>query len=935
MGELPSWAGAKRVCVDCETRDTHLTELGCGVRRGGYITGVSFAIEDGPKHYLPIRHEGGDNLDADQVLAYLREQGATFKGEIVGAHLPYDLDYLWQEEVHFPEVEYYRDIQIADPLIDELQFSYSLDKIAKRYGLEGKREDLLREAAAAYGIDPKKGMWRLPARFVGAYAEQDADQPLKVLRRQERIIDDRDLWEIYNLESQVLPVLVRMRRRGVLIDQDKLAEIEDWSLKEEAKALATVHRETGVKINVGDVWKGDALVPALEHIGLTLTTTASGKKSVSKDVFASVDHPVTKALAWARKTNKLRTTFAASIRRYMVNGRIHCTFNQMAQEDDKGEQKGARYGRLSATDPNLQQQPSRDEFAPMWRSIYLPEPDTEWASCDYCFSDDTEVLTETGFKLFKDLQKSERLAQWEGGRITYTHPLEYQRVLYKGDMIHVRGDRQVDLLVSPNHNCMLQSIAGQAFTIKADQYREVSAYQVQAGEAEGANTEDKALLQVVVAIQADGSERVANYRVWLKKPRKIERLRTILRAAGLSFHETFCEDKAAGHGFVIAYSERISLYLQPGKKFCMQSLMSLTPECRSAFLDELELWDGSQSGHYYCSTNQHNVELVQHMGAVTNRRCNLTSRELPFGKILWSATLTKRTRTWAEKFTTTNESYDGEIFCVTMPQHTVIVRRNGRVSVTAQSQQEPRWTTHFAAVMDLEGAREAAQAYHDDPTLDNHQFMADLTGLPRKQAKDVYLGLCYGEGGAKLCDDLGGLPKRWALSIGKKWPREIIYFDEDQHEAALAEAKNHEKTFLWLAAGEEGQRIIDKFDERAPFIRQAAKRATKRAEKVGQVVTICGRQLHFKQRDDGSYQYLHKAFNRVIQGSSADQMKKAMVEIDRQGYWMMLQVHDETANSVESRRQADEIAEIMSNIILARVPFRVDVEIGPSWGEAK
>ncbi len=634
MEDLPSWAGAKRICIDCETRDQYLKQLGIGVRRGGYITGVSFAIEDGPKHYLPMRHEGGDNLDVDQVLAYLREQGANFKGEIVGAHLPYDLDYLWEQNIYFPQVEYYRDIQIADPLIDELQFSYSLDKIAKRHGLEGKDESLLKEAAAAYGVDPKGGMWRLPARFVGAYAEQDVDQPLKVLRRQERIIDDRDLWEIYNLESQVLPVLVRMRRRGVLIDQDKLAKIEDWSLKEEAKALETVHHETGVKINVGDVWKGDALVPALEHIGLTLTTTASGKKSVSKDVFASIDHPVTKALAWARKTNKLRTTFATSVRTYMANGRVHCTFNQIAQETESGDQKGARYGRLSATDPNLQQQPSRDEFAPMWRSIYKPEPGTEWASCDY-------------------------------------------------------------------------------------------------------------------------------------------------------------------------------------------------------------------------------------------------------------------------------------------------------------SQQEPRWTTHFAAVMDLEGARAAAQAYHDDPTLDNHQFMADLTGLPRKHAKNVYLGLCYGEGGAKLCDDLGGLPKRWALSIGRKWPRQIVYFDEDQHEAALDEAKNHEKTFLWLAAGEEGQRIIDKFDERAPFIRQAAKRATKRAEKVGQVVTICGRQLHFKQRDDGSYQFTHKAFNRVIQGSSADQMKKAMVEIDRCGYWMMLQVHDETANSVESRKQAEEIAEIQSNILPARVPFVVDVEIGPSWGEAK
>ena len=73
------------------------------------------------------------------------------------------------------------------------------------------------------------------------------------------------------------------------------------------------------------------------------------------------------------------------------------------------------------------------------------------------------------------------------------------------------------------------------------------------------------------------------------------------------------------------------------------------------------------------------------------------------------------------------------------------------------SQQEPRWTTHFAAVMDLPGAREAAQAYHDDPDLDNHQFMADLTGLKRVFAKNIYLGLTYGEGGAKLSRTQYGL----------------------------------------------------------------------------------------------------------------------------------------------------------------------------------
>lgn len=631
MGDLPSWAGAKRVCLDVETRDQHLKELGIGVRRGGYITGVSMAIEDGPSHYLPIRHEGGDNLDEQGVLRYLRDQAKSFEGEIVGANLSYDLDYLWEEGIEFPLIKYFRDIQVADPLIYELHDRFSLQAIAERRGLPGKDEAKLREAARAFGVDPKNGMWRLPARFVGQYAEADTVQPLLILRRQEREIDDKDLWNIWNLESQVLPVLVKMRRRGVRVNMEKLAGIEEWSLTEEAQALARVEHECGVRVAVGDVWKAGAIAPALEAIGIQLNSTSTGQPQIDKDVLSGIDHPVAKALGWARKVNKLRTTFAASVRRYEVNGRIHCTFNQIAREDEKGDMKGARYGRLSCVDPNLQQQPSRDEFAARWRDIYEPEDGSLWATNDY-------------------------------------------------------------------------------------------------------------------------------------------------------------------------------------------------------------------------------------------------------------------------------------------------------------SQQEPRWTTHFAATMNLEKAREAAQAYHDDPLLDNHDFMAQLTGLPRKYAKCVYLGLCYGEGGAKLSHDLG-LPTRWALA--GRWSsgrREIEYFSTQQE--AFDARRERQNGYVFEAAGQEAQAILDAFDERAPFIKQLAKKAEETAKRRGYVTTVGGRRLHFPQRADGSYDWCHKALNRIIQGSSADQTKEALVALDREGRFIQLQVHDEIDCSVGSVEEGKAIGKTMREVRQALVPFRVDTEIGPSWGTA-
>ncbi|GAG26369.1 unnamed protein product, partial [marine sediment metagenome] len=241
------------------------------------------------------------------------------------------------------------------------------------------------------------------------------------------------------------------------------------------------------------------------------------------------------------------------------------------------------------------------------------------------------------------------------------------------------------------------------------------------------------------------------------------------------------------------------------------------------------------------------------------------------------------------------------------------------------SQQEPRWTTHFAAAMDLPRAREAAKRFRDDPTVDNHDMMTRLIHTDRQvdewlssdkfqykvnraYSKQIFLGLCYGEGGAKLCQDIG-LPTRWALFIGRGRSRETIHFESKDD--AMHARYEKEDGVVREVAGLEGQGVIDGFDAEVPFVRRLAKTASAKANSVGHVKTIMGRKLHFSKRDDGSYDWTHKALNRVIQGTSADQVKLSIVEIDRAGYFLQLQVHDETDGSYESVEQAKEVGVIM------------------------
>lgn len=663
---LPNWARYDAVAIDIETNDPQLKELGIGSRRDGYIIGVSFAMWKGNKpeaYYLPFAHgvdkmiEG--NMDPVRVIGYLQDQARNFKGDIIGANLPYDLDYLDKVGVKFNEEHVkFRDVQIAEPLINELRMSYSLQNIAQLYGLGGKSEDLMNQACDAMGIyvnNRKKEMWTLPPKYVAVYAQDDTVLPLLIYREQKKQLKQKGLWDIFELETKVLPCLLRMRDRGVRVDPDRLRPIAIAVETEEHRCYQEIKRITGSQLSEDVIWNTRALEPVLEARGYEFGVTPTGKRSIRQGDLMMSDDAVVRLIVEARKKNKLRNTFIMGMDKHMINNRVHCQFVQIAQETEQGGTAGVRYGRLSSRHPNLQQQPTRDPMAADWRNIFLPEKGQLWASCDY-------------------------------------------------------------------------------------------------------------------------------------------------------------------------------------------------------------------------------------------------------------------------------------------------------------SQQEPRWTTHMAARAGLTGASEAEQAYIDDPNLDNYDFMAELTGQSRKHAKAISLGLCYGEGGAKLCSELD-LPTGFSF-----------YYDNEQcgpwevKEEMFAAAEGlgidlvkldmdvevpKDKYGWWVSAGKEGQKIINTFNERAPYIKELAKSSSHTAKRRKMVETVGGRQLHFpnvRNKTTGKWEtgFTHKGLNRRIQGSAADQAKAAMVELDRQGFHMMLQIHDEFALSVGSREEGEAAAEIMRNAHKdlkhaddVRIPFKVDVEVGPSWGEAE
>ena len=168
-----------------------------------------------------------------------------------------------------------RDIQVAEALIDEEKYSYSLDSIAKKYLKKGKKEDGLQEAADSYGINAKSDMWKLPARHVGKYAEADARLTYDAYQKQIPILREQGLWQVWELECELIPVLVYMSMQGVPVDLDAAEQfnndlkVREVSLLDEFKNL--------------DIWSPQQLGKYIENLGLKVPRTEKGNYSVAKD----------------------------------------------------------------------------------------------------------------------------------------------------------------------------------------------------------------------------------------------------------------------------------------------------------------------------------------------------------------------------------------------------------------------------------------------------------------------------------------------------------------------------------------------------------------------------------------------------------------------------------------------------------------------------
>ena len=372
--EFPDLTDRPEIAIDLETQDPDLKSKGSGsIIKNGKVVGISVATE-GYVGYFPFDHEGGDNLEKSEVIQWFTDLCKSNSLKIFHNAM---YDVCWIRSMGIEIKGDVVDTMIAASLINENRFRYDLNSLGREYVGWGKAETALRQAAENWGVDPKSELWKLPAMYVGTYAERDAELTYNLWKILKKELSKQDLEAIFELETDLFPCLVDMKFKGVRVDVQKAHIVKQQLASEEKQLLLQIKKETNIDVQI---WAARSIARVFDRLKLpyerTLKTNAP---SFTKNFLSSHSHPLVNKISKAREINKAHTTFIDTIIRFEHNGRIHADINQIRSDDG-----GTVTGRFSYANPNLQQIPARNkDLGPLIRSLFIPESGCEWGCFDY------------------------------------------------------------------------------------------------------------------------------------------------------------------------------------------------------------------------------------------------------------------------------------------------------------------------------------------------------------------------------------------------------------------------------------------------------------------------------------------------------------------------------------------------------------------------
>ena len=324
------------------------------------LVGLSFSWEEGTAYYLPVRGpEGSRTLDRDAAMEALRPILGDPSREIVGQNLKYDLLVLGRLGV-----------ELAGAITDTMVLSYLLESGERNHNLDELSRRLLDHTMIPITSLIGKGKSQttldtVDVARVAAYAGEDADAAWRLAGVLAPKVRDEGLWDLYDdLERPLIPILARMEADGIKVDLDRLGQLSEEFADRLETIRGEIFEQAGREFNIGSAAQLRQVL--FDELKLKPTKkTPGGEPSTDAEVLEALasHHPLPRLIVQHRQLDKLKGTYLDALPALAhEDGRIHASFNQVV----------AATGRLSSSDPNLQNIPVRTEDGRQIRQAFVP-----------------------------------------------------------------------------------------------------------------------------------------------------------------------------------------------------------------------------------------------------------------------------------------------------------------------------------------------------------------------------------------------------------------------------------------------------------------------------------------------------------------------------------------------------------------------------------
>ncbi len=356
---------------------------------GADLVGISVATSPAEAYYIPVGHE--EKREEQLSLELLRKRlGAVLSNDSCKVFHNAKFDMIILERHGLPVKGPYIDTMIAAWLLNPSGRGIGLKEQAwQRLGIEMTPiEELIQKGRQ------ERTMAQVSIAEAAPYACADADMTLRLADVLEKELKERKQWDLFvEMEMPLVPVLVSMERHGVAVDPEALEAMSRRIEEQLQKLQEQIYAYAGHTFNVRSTQQlGTVLFEEMELPVIRRTKTGY---STAKDVLSELEdqHPIATLILEYRKFEKLRSTYIDTLPD-LVNpstGRIHTSYNQT----------GTSTGRLSSSDPNLQNIPVRTELGRHVRAAFVAPPEHVLLSCDYSqvelrllahFSKDPEMM---------------------------------------------------------------------------------------------------------------------------------------------------------------------------------------------------------------------------------------------------------------------------------------------------------------------------------------------------------------------------------------------------------------------------------------------------------------------------------------------------------------------------------------------------------------